>query len=61
MRQMLFYRWGVICARDRLEYDMYETVSEICDFHGLELQHSDNWRNDGQLKIVEKNWANSPQ
>ena len=33
---------------------MYETVSEICDFHGLELQHSGDWRSGYQFKIVEK-------
>jgi len=33
---------------------MYETVSEIYDFHGLDLQYSGNWKTGYQFQIVEK-------
>jgi len=33
---------------------MNEAVAEICDFHGLDLQHSGNWRGGYLFKIVER-------
>jgi len=33
---------------------MYETVNEICEFHGLTLQRTGNWEPGYQFEIVEK-------
>jgi len=33
---------------------LYETVSEICDFHGLDFQKSRDGKNDFSFKMVKK-------
>jgi len=32
---------------------MHETVSEICNFHGFDLQHSGDWKTGYRFEVVE--------